>query len=105
MDASHLLLGRPWQFDRSVLHDGRTNKYSFMHFGQKIRLAPLSPSEVREDQKKMKEKYELEKREKEAKKSKEKKESLLEKRRRVSRSIPEQTTPLFTTLQKGGFVD
>jgi len=72
MEASHLLSGRPWQFDRSVLHDGRTNKYSFMHFSQKISLAPLSPSEVREDQKKMKEKYELEKREKETKKVKRK---------------------------------
>jgi len=80
MEASHLFLGIPWQFDRSVLHDGRTNKYSFMHFGQKISLAPLSPSEVREDQKKMKEKYELEKRKKETEKSKEKKESLLEKK-------------------------
>jgi len=37
-----------------------------MNFGQKINLAPLSPSEVREDQKKMKEKYEQEKREKES---------------------------------------
>ena len=63
-----------------ILHDGRTNKYSFMHFGQKISLAPLSPSEVREDQKKIKEKYELEKRQKETEKSKEKKESLLEKK-------------------------
>ena len=61
MEACHFLLGRPWQFDRSVHHDGRTNKYSFVHFGQKITLAPLSPSDVREDQKKMKEKYEREK--------------------------------------------
>ncbi|XP_031375720.1 uncharacterized protein LOC116190199 [Punica granatum] len=36
MDACHLLLGRPWQFDRSVSHDGRTNKYSFTHKGLKI---------------------------------------------------------------------
>ncbi|KEH19328.1 Gag-Pol polyprotein/retrotransposon, putative [Medicago truncatula] len=49
MEASHLLLGRPWQFDRSVLHDGQTNKYSFMHSGQKISLAPLSPSEECEE--------------------------------------------------------
>ncbi|PKI62312.1 hypothetical protein CRG98_017313 [Punica granatum] len=38
MDACHLLLGRPWQFDRSVSHDGRTNKYSFTHKGLKIVL-------------------------------------------------------------------
>jgi hypothetical protein len=68
MEASHLLLGRPWQFDRNVIHDGRTNKYSFMHLGQKIILAPLSPNDVREDQKKMKEKYEQEKERKEKEK-------------------------------------
>ncbi|PKI77047.1 hypothetical protein CRG98_002550, partial [Punica granatum] len=38
MDACHLLLGRPWQFDKSVSHDGRTNKYNFMHKGLKIVL-------------------------------------------------------------------
>ena len=32
-----------------------------MHFRQKITLAPLNPSDVREDKKKMKEKYEQEK--------------------------------------------
>ena len=31
MQAGHLLLGRPWQFDRKVQHDGFTNKYSFVH--------------------------------------------------------------------------
>jgi hypothetical protein len=30
MDACHILLSRPWQFDRSVTHDGRKNKYSFV---------------------------------------------------------------------------
>ena len=28
MKASHLLLGRPWQYDRKVTHDGLANKYS-----------------------------------------------------------------------------
>ena len=27
MQVGHLLLGRPWQFDRKVKHDGFTNKY------------------------------------------------------------------------------
>ncbi|XP_023643366.1 uncharacterized protein LOC111831942 [Capsella rubella] len=31
MRAGHLLLGRPWQFDRATNHDGRTNHYSFTH--------------------------------------------------------------------------
>ena len=30
MQARHLLLGWPWQFDRRVKHDGFTNKYSFV---------------------------------------------------------------------------
>jgi hypothetical protein len=29
MSVCHLLLGRPWQFDRGVIHNGRTNHYSF----------------------------------------------------------------------------
>ncbi|PKI36368.1 hypothetical protein CRG98_043241, partial [Punica granatum] len=40
MDVCHLLLGRPWQFDRSVSHDGRTNKYNFTHKGIKIVPVP-----------------------------------------------------------------
>ncbi|KAK8684243.1 hypothetical protein V6N13_040273 [Hibiscus sabdariffa] len=50
MDATHLLLGRPWQFDKKVMHDGYTNRYSFSHAGKKITLAPLTPSQVCEDQ-------------------------------------------------------
>ena len=40
MDAFHLLLGRPWQNDRVILHDGRTNTYNFMFNGIKIMLLP-----------------------------------------------------------------
>ncbi|XP_057990739.1 uncharacterized protein LOC110655165 [Hevea brasiliensis] len=29
MVATHLLLGRPWQFDRSVVHDGKKNKPAY----------------------------------------------------------------------------
>ena len=53
MQASHLLLGRPWQFDRHVLHDGYKNRYSFEHNGHKITLAPLSPKEAYLDQLKL----------------------------------------------------
>ena len=31
MQEAHILLGRPWQYDRKVKHDGFTNKYSFKH--------------------------------------------------------------------------
>ncbi|GAA0143742.1 hypothetical protein LIER_04352 [Lithospermum erythrorhizon] len=40
MDAFHLLLGRPWQFDRHVVHDGKHNTYSFMMNNNKIILIP-----------------------------------------------------------------
>ena len=46
MDASHLLLGRPWQYDRRATHDGYKNTYSFMKDGKTIVLAPLSPHQV-----------------------------------------------------------
>lgn len=42
MQAGHLLLGRPLQFDREVTHDGRTNQYSFVHVKRKYTLAPLN---------------------------------------------------------------
>ncbi|XP_071704897.1 uncharacterized protein [Rutidosis leptorrhynchoides] len=41
MDACHLLLGRPWQFDRKTRHDGFRNTYSFIKDGVSITLAPL----------------------------------------------------------------
>ncbi|XP_072081053.1 uncharacterized protein [Arachis hypogaea] len=53
MQACHLLLGRPWQFDRRALHDGYTNRFSFDFNGRKITLAPLSPKEVYLDQLKL----------------------------------------------------
>ncbi|XP_026433502.1 uncharacterized protein LOC113330924 [Papaver somniferum] len=40
MDACHLLLWRPWQYDRFVNHDGRTNNYSFMWSNKKLTLVP-----------------------------------------------------------------
>ncbi|XP_022855164.1 uncharacterized protein LOC111376433 [Olea europaea var. sylvestris] len=40
MDACHLLLGRPWQFDRDVCHEGRRNAYTFTFSGKKIVLLP-----------------------------------------------------------------
>jgi len=29
IEATHILLGRPWQFDRKVLYDGHANTYTF----------------------------------------------------------------------------
>ena len=31
LEASHILLGRPWQYDTKAIHDGFTNKISFRH--------------------------------------------------------------------------
>ena len=41
MDACHVLLGRPWLFDRSVQHDGRLNTYTLHKDRKKITLTPL----------------------------------------------------------------
>ena len=51
METTHILLGRPWQFDRRVTHDCYTNKYTIPYRGKSIALVPLTPSQVLEDQK------------------------------------------------------
>jgi hypothetical protein len=53
MHAGHILLGRPWQYDRRVTHDGFKNMYSFVKGGKTIKLALLTPSQVYEDQLKL----------------------------------------------------
>ncbi|XP_026396519.1 uncharacterized protein LOC113291168 [Papaver somniferum] len=40
MDACHILLGRPWQFDLDVSHNGRKNTYSFVFDDKRIVLLP-----------------------------------------------------------------
>ncbi|GJV75828.1 putative reverse transcriptase domain-containing protein [Tanacetum coccineum] len=46
MDTYHLLLGRPWEYDRNTTHNGRTNTYSFLFGGVKITLMPNKPKEL-----------------------------------------------------------
>jgi hypothetical protein len=41
MDACHILLGRPWLFDRQVHHDGKENTYEFKKDGQRYKLTPM----------------------------------------------------------------
>ena len=41
MDVFHILLGRPWQFDKKVTHDGRSNCHSFEQNGVTYVLHPL----------------------------------------------------------------
>ena len=45
MDACHLLLSRPRQYDREVQHDGRKNTYNFMFGSTKIGLLPCKEIE------------------------------------------------------------
>ena len=59
MQAAHILLGCPWQFDKRVTFDGFLNKYSFLHNGKKITLAPLTPQQVHEDQTSLQREYEM----------------------------------------------
>ncbi|PKI46714.1 hypothetical protein CRG98_032890 [Punica granatum] len=49
MHASHMLLGRPWQFDRQAIRDGYKNRYSFVKDGRKVTLVPSTPNQY-EDQ-------------------------------------------------------
>lgn len=46
MQACHLLLGRPWEYDVGVKHDQRPNKYAFYKDGKKHILDPLSPFQM-----------------------------------------------------------
>ncbi|XP_074288806.1 uncharacterized protein LOC141613962 [Silene latifolia] len=48
MNACHILLGRPWQFDRKVEHDGRANVYSVMKGNVRYNLKPMSPNKIKE---------------------------------------------------------
>ncbi|KAK9698054.1 hypothetical protein RND81_08G079500 [Saponaria officinalis] len=44
MNACHILLGRPWQYDRKVEHDGRSNIYVVSKGKAKYRWKPLPPT-------------------------------------------------------------
>jgi hypothetical protein len=61
MHAGHILLGRPWQFDRKVTHDGFKNRYSFVKDNRTVTLVPLTPRQIYEDQVKLKRENELKK--------------------------------------------
>ena len=57
MQASHILLGRPWQYDRKTIHDGVKNRYTIVKDGKTITLVPLTPKQVHDDQIKLKREY------------------------------------------------
>ncbi|OMP02326.1 hypothetical protein CCACVL1_02832 [Corchorus capsularis] len=57
MQACHVLLGRPFQFDNKVHHDGETNRYCFMCGKKPISLIPLSLQEALKDEIKVKDDF------------------------------------------------
>ncbi|KAJ0937805.1 putative transcription factor interactor and regulator CCHC(Zn) family [Helianthus annuus] len=46
MDACHLLLGRPWEYERNIEHNGRSSTYNFLFGGVKITLVPSKPKQL-----------------------------------------------------------
>ena len=61
MEARHILLGRPWQFDRKIIYNGLTNEITLTHLGTKFVLHPQTPSQVAKDQVQIKLKWDEEK--------------------------------------------
>jgi hypothetical protein len=47
MDVCHLLLGRPWQYDINVIHDGKMNTYTLEKNGRTHMLLPIKYKEVK----------------------------------------------------------
>jgi len=83
MEASHLLLGRPWQYDKDVVHNGVIKKISFVHKRQKVTLTLLSPSEICEDPIKMRVKKNKRKKKRKTKLMKRERKMKGEKRKKI----------------------
>jgi hypothetical protein len=49
MDVCHIRLGRPWQFDRNVIHDGRKNTYTLEKNGRTHMLLPIEEKKVKRE--------------------------------------------------------
>jgi uncharacterized protein YlzI (FlbEa/FlbD family) len=47
MDVCHVLLGRPWRYDRNVIHDGKMNTYTLEKNGRAHTLNPIKDKEVK----------------------------------------------------------
>jgi hypothetical protein len=47
MDVCHLFLGRSWQYDRNVVHDGRKNTYTLEKNGRTHMLLSIKDKEVK----------------------------------------------------------
>jgi hypothetical protein len=49
MDVCHVLLGRPWRYDRNVIHDGRKNTYTLEKNGRTHMLLPIEEKNAKEE--------------------------------------------------------
>jgi len=70
IEACHILLGKPWRFDKKTMHNGLTNEITFTHNEKKFILNPLSHSQVVKDQVQMKQKRDEEKKKSQIRKTK-----------------------------------
>jgi len=48
MDVCHLLLGRPWQYDRNVMYNGKENTFVLKKEGKRHTLVPLKEEKTEE---------------------------------------------------------
>ncbi|KAK1628508.1 hypothetical protein QYE76_002823 [Lolium multiflorum] len=46
MTVCHMLLGRPWQFDKKAIHDVHSNAYTFKVKDKKFELHRMTPSQI-----------------------------------------------------------
>jgi hypothetical protein len=49
MDVYHVLLGRPWQYERNVIHYGRKNTYTLEKNGRIDMLLSIEEKKVKEE--------------------------------------------------------
>jgi hypothetical protein len=49
MDVCHILLGRPWNFNKNFIHDGRRNTYTLEKNGRMHMLLPMEEKRVKEE--------------------------------------------------------
>ena len=67
MNNCHILLGRPWNFERQAIHKGISNKITLYQKKKKFIFHPLTPTQVAADQVQMKINRERDQKEKEEK--------------------------------------
>jgi hypothetical protein len=49
MDVCHVLLARPWHFDKNIIHDGRKNTYTLENNGRTHMLLPIEENKLKEE--------------------------------------------------------